>query len=157
MCLLQSIVKPLKYFLIKLNMFLVMNDQWHQKICQYKEIYFWSMEIIGHDTIFTVPWRHTTQVTLIYPWCRICAWVNWVSIGSDNCLSPIRCQALEPNFNEILIKIQNVSFTKMHLKISSAKWRLFCPGEDELRWQTCHDIHTRGMMVAGETATMIHR
>ena len=36
------------------------------------------------------------------------------------------------NFSEILIKIQNFSFTKMHLKISSAKWRPFCPGGDEV-------------------------
>ena len=33
------------------------------------------------------------------------------------------------NFSEILIKIQNFSFKKIHLKISSAKWRPFCPGE----------------------------
>ena len=33
-------------------------------------------------------------------------------------------------FSEILIKIQNFSVTKKHLKISSAKWRLFCPGVD---------------------------
>ena len=39
---------------------------------------------------------------------------------------------LETNFSEILIKIQNYSFTKMHLKISSAKWQPFCPGGDEL-------------------------
>ena len=67
------------------------------------------------------------------------------SIVSDNGFSPIRRQAIiwtivglmsiEPlgtNFSEILIKIQNSSFTKMHLKISSAKRRPFCPGEDEL-------------------------
>ena len=53
-----------------------------------------------------------------------------VSIGSDNGLSPIRHQAiiwfsaellsngpLGTNFSEILIKIQNFSFTKMHLKM----------------------------------------
>ena len=39
---------------------------------------------------------------------------------------------LGTNFSEILIKIQNISFTKKHLKISSAKWRPFCPGRDEL-------------------------
>ena len=37
------------------------------------------------------------------------------------------------NFSETLIKMQNFSFMKMHLKISSAKWRPFCPGGDELR------------------------
>ena len=35
------------------------------------------------------------------------------------------------NFSEILIKIQNFSFTKMHLKISSAKRWPFCP---RMRW-----------------------
>ena len=39
---------------------------------------------------------------------------------------------LGTNFSEILIKIQNFSFTKMHLKILSAKWQPFCPGGDEL-------------------------
>ena len=71
----------------------------------------------------------------------IYASVNRVSIGSDNSLSPIRREAiiltnagslstgtLKTNVSEILIKVQNFSFTKMHLKISSAKWRPFCPG-----------------------------
>ena len=39
---------------------------------------------------------------------------------------------LGTNFSAISIKIQNFSFTKMHLKISSAKRRPFCPGGDEL-------------------------
>ena len=60
--------------------------------------------------------------------------VNWASIGSDNGLSPILRQAiiytntklfsirpLETNFSEIVIEIQIFSFTKMCLKISSAK------------------------------------
>ena len=29
------------------------------------------------------------------------------------------------------IKIQKLSFTKLHMKISSAKWQSFCPGRDE--------------------------
>ena len=71
--------------------------------------------------------------------------MNLVSIGSDNGLSPIRHQAiiqtnagslstgpLGTNFSEILIEIQNFSFTKMNPKTSSAKWRPFCPGGDEL-------------------------
>ena len=79
------------------------------------------------------------------PSVHIYASVNRVSIGWDNGLLPIRRQAiistnvgllsigtLGTNFNEILIKIQNFSLTKMHLKISSAKWRPFCPGGDEL-------------------------
>ena len=63
------------------------------------------------------------------------------SIGSDNGLSPGRRQAiiwtnagilliwpLGTNFSEILIGIQTFSFKKMHLKMSSGKWRPFCLG-----------------------------
>ena len=61
------------------------------------------------------------------------------SIGSDNGLSPGRRQAiiwtnagilltgpLGTNFGEILIEIHTFSFKKMHLKMSSGKWRPFC-------------------------------
>ena len=41
------------------------------------------------------------------------------------------CQ-LQPG-EQILIKLQNFSLTKMHLKISSAKWQPLCPGGDELK------------------------
>ena len=62
-------------------------------------------------------------------------------IASDNGLSPGRRQAiiwtnsgilliwpLWTNFSGILIKIHTFSFKKMHLKMSSAKWRPFCFG-----------------------------
>ena len=62
-------------------------------------------------------------------------------IGSDNGLSPSRHQAIiwtnagislirlsGTNFSEILIKIDAFSFKKMHLKMSSGKWRPFCLG-----------------------------
>ena len=62
-------------------------------------------------------------------------------IGSDNGLSPGLRQAiiwtnaglllirhLETIFSEILIGIQTFSFKKIYLKMSSAKWRPFCPG-----------------------------
>ena len=62
-------------------------------------------------------------------------------IGSDNGLSPGRRQAiiwtnvgilliapLGTNFSEILSEIHSLSFRKMHLKMSSAKWRPFCLG-----------------------------
>ena len=68
-------------------------------------------------------------------------------IGSDNGLSPERRQAiiwtnagilligpLGTNFSEILTGIQTFSFKKMHLKMSSAKWRPFCLGLDVLRY-----------------------
>ena len=62
-------------------------------------------------------------------------------IGSDNGLSPRRRQAiiwinagilligpLGTKFSEIYIEILTVSFKKMRLKVSSAKWRPFCLG-----------------------------
>ena len=69
-------------------------------------------------------------------------------IGSDNGLSPGRRQAIiwnnagllliEPigtNFSEISIGIQRFSFKEMHLNMSSAKWRPFCLGLNELKAQ----------------------
>ena len=68
------------------------------------------------------------------------------TIGSDNGLSPGRRQAiiwtnagillirtLGTNFSEILCEIHSFSFSKMHLKMSSATWRLFGLGLNELR------------------------
>ena len=65
--------------------------------------------------------------------------------GSDNGLSPGRRQAiilanagilsirnLGTNFSEILGVIHSFSFSKMHLKMSPAKWRLFGLGLNEL-------------------------
>ena len=62
-------------------------------------------------------------------------------IGSDNSLSPGRRQAiiwtnagillignLGINFSETLIEIYTFSFKKMHLKMSSGKWRPSCLG-----------------------------
>ena len=68
------------------------------------------------------------------------------NIGSDNGLSPGRFQAiirsnagilligpLGTNFSENLIEIQTLSFRKMPLKMSSAKWCPFCLGLNVLR------------------------
>ena len=86
---------------------------------------------------------------------HICV-VKLTIIGSDNGLSPGRRQAiiwtnagilligpLGTNFNEILIGIQTFSFKKMHLKMSSAKWRPFFLGLNVLtHWHlTPHVMH----------------
>ena len=70
------------------------------------------------------------------------------SIGSDNGLSPGRRQAiiwtnagilfirtLGTSISEILGEIHSFSFWKMHLKMASAKWRLFGLGLNELSWR----------------------
>ena len=71
---------------------------------------------------------------------------NLTTIGSDNGLSPGRRQAINwtiagillirtlgTNFSEILSEIRAFSFKKMHLKMSSAKWRPFCLGLNVLK------------------------
>ena len=63
------------------------------------------------------------------------------NIGSDNGLSPGGRQAIiwtnaeiliietfGTNFSEIIMAIHTFSFKKMHLKMSSGKWRPFCLG-----------------------------
>ena len=67
-------------------------------------------------------------------------------IGSDNGLSPGRHQAIirtnagilliatfGTNFSEILSEIDTFSFIKMHLKMSSGRWRPFCLGLNVLK------------------------
>ena len=85
---------------------------------------------------------HTVLMVLTH-WGRvthICVG-KLTNIGSDNGLAPSRRQAiiwtnagillirpLGTNFSEFLIIIHTFSFNKMHLKMSSAKWRPFCLG-----------------------------
>ena len=98
-----------------------------------------SIMTIIHWCIYNSPGR--CELTHL-PRCRIYASVNWVIIGSDSCLSPGRRQALiwtsagvlfirtlGTNFSEIWSEIHIFSFKTVHWKMSSAKWRPFCPGE----------------------------
>ena len=89
-------------------------------------------------TLCSYALTHWGQVT------HICVSELTIS-GSDNGLSPGRRQAIiwnnagllliEPlgtNVSEISIGIQTFTFKKMHLNMSSAKWRLFPLGLNEL-------------------------
>ena len=73
---------------------------------------------------------------------------NLTIIGSDNGLSPGRRQAitwtnvgilligpLGTHFSEMLIEIHTFSFKKIHLKMSSGKWRPFCLGLSVLSYR----------------------
>ena len=79
------------------------------------------------------------------PYYRKYASENRVSIGLDNSVSSIRRQTiiqtnadllstgpLGTYVSEILIQKAKLSFTKLYLKISAAKWRPFRPLGDEL-------------------------
>ena len=95
------------------------------------------------------------------PVTHIC--VSKLSIlGPENGLSPGRRQAiiwtngaifligpLGTNFSELLIGIQTFSFTKMHLQMSSAKWRPFCLGLNVLYcYQRTNVIWSRTLCTA---------
>ena len=108
------------------------------------------IKILMHGILISASPKRLTDLstqTLLTHWGRvthICV-VKLIILGSDNGLSPGRRQAiiwtnagilligpLGTNFSEILIGIQTCPFKKMHLKMSSAKWRLLCLGLNEL-------------------------
>ena len=101
---------------------------------------------------------HPTGANRLTHWGRvthICVGKQTI-IGSDNGLSPGQRQAIiwtnagilligptGTNFSEILIKSLTFSFTKMRLKVSSAKWRPFCLGLNVLTVPSLgmHTVH----------------
>ena len=97
-----------------------------------------------------------TSVNSLRPVTHKCVG-NLTIIGSDNGLSPGRCQTIiwtnavilliEPlrtYFREMLTEIQPFSFKKMDVKMSSAKRRPFCLGLIEARGQLkCHCVLCR--------------
>ena len=48
---------------------------------------------------------------------------------------------LGTKFDEILIEIHTFSFKKMHLKMSSVKWRPFCLGPNVLKWHLLQGVN----------------
>ena len=107
--------------------------------------------VIYNNVIYARPNYLTNHVNLngtrLTHWGRvmhICV-SKLTIISSDNGLSPGRRQAiiwtnvkillirtLETKFSEILGKIHSFPFSKMHLKMASAKWRLCGLGLNEL-------------------------
>ena len=88
---------------------------------------------------------------------------NLTIIGSDDGLSPGRRQdiiwtnagivligTLGTNFNEILIKIDTFSFKKIHLKMSSGKWRPSCLGLNVLtHWGIDEEYMRQNCVIIG--------
>ena len=98
---------------------------------------------IGHQQVWywlcVYEQRKKWYVELTH-WGRVICISKLTIIGSGKCLSPGWCQAiiwtsagrlligpLGTNFSESLIEIHTFPCKKMHLKISFAKWCLFCP------------------------------
>ena len=113
--------------------------------------------------IFCVFWKLAIGIIVMSLLIVIASLTHWGRVthicvsrltvtGSDNGFSPGRRQAIiwtnagmlliEPlgtNFSENLIEILTFSFTKMRLKVSSAKWRPFCLGLNVLS-QSCYRV-----------------
>ena len=105
----------------------------------------WNLGSLHLHNKIPCNWGHKSLLTHWGRVTHICI-VKLTIIGSDNGLSPGRRQAiiwtnagilligpLGTNFIQILIGIQTFPFKKMHLKMSSAKWRPFCLGLNELK------------------------
>ena len=110
-----------------------------------KQISLTIIIILDFFTVSYTPWGRVTHICVS----------KQTIISSDNGLLPGRRQAIIwnnagilligtlGNFSEILSKIHTSSFKKIHLKISSVKWRPFCPGRwvnkyKTLRAGACH-------------------
>ena len=98
--------------------------------------------------------------------------VNWIGIGSDNGLSPIRRQAiiwtnagmllmgpLDTHFSEILIQMNRSSFKERHRKMLSWKWRPLCLGLNVLSTlplDILHPQHILNILVAKITTPTVN-
>ena len=109
-------------------------------------------------TLALIGWAHAQNDRCIHDiwisqWHRLTHWgqvmhicvSNLATIGSDNCLSPSRHQAIigtnagilligpkGTNLSEVSNELHTFSFKKMHLNVSSVKWQPFCLGLNEL-------------------------
>ena len=123
--------------------------QFHRKCSRYISlIWFWNLLIYDYSGI-THHWhlrsqikRHKYDFVSMITSGLMHKYVSKLTIiGSDDGLLPGRHQAiiwtnagifligpLATKFIEFFIEIQTFSFKKMHLNVSSAKWRSFCFG-----------------------------
>ena len=122
-------------------------DLWEEFVENLIKIKIFSVEKIHLAMLSSECWPFYLCISRETRWGRvthICI-SKLTTIGSDNGLSPGRRQAiiwtnagmlligpLGIKFSEILIEINTFSFSKMHLKMSSAKWLLFHLGLDQL-------------------------
>ena len=117
----------------------------------------WKLLVRGYHLSRITRWGRVTHIC-----------VSEVTIiVSDNGLSPGRHQAIiwnnagilliEPlgtNFSGILIEIHTFSFKKMHLKMSSGKWRPFCLGLNVI--MKFHASHSRWMCITSKYIYFIY-
>ena len=109
--------------------------------CQYWMWLCWLMPAI---LWLMKPSRAGPAVLAHWGWVKHICVGKLTIIGSDNGLSPGRCQAIIWTNDWILLigplgtYFSAISFKKMHLKMSSGKWRPFCLGLNVFKyaWST---------------------
>ena len=156
---LQEIPQPL----ITDNSLKIIHLKFHQNLPGANELNnYFTYEAPGHKLILKEPWYFLGFWSVIFSECHlICKYQHFLthsgrvmhicvskltSIGSDNGLSPGRCQAiiwtnvgisliqiLGSNFSKIIIEIRIFLLTKTPLKMSSGKWWPFCLGLNVLK------------------------
>ena len=89
--------------------------------------------VYRHKNVWEYQWSNfiynCMSTFLHYVHCKD-ALLDCSAPGGERCESLTWVNEIGPlgtNLSEILVQILNISFTKMHLKISSAEWRPFCP------------------------------
>ena len=145
----------------------------------------------NNTDVFSIWWHHhdfiatmteIRNVILVMPlthWGRVThiCFGNLTIIGSNNGLSPGRCQAITwtnagilligplwTHFSEIVIEIYKFSFTKKHFKLLSPKWQPFCLGlhvltpqlyiSQRTNWSSCQVLTRSGS--AGVNLIRLH-
>ena len=124
--------------------------------CIWFQYHYQMPDAMGEMILSKLRLTHWGRVT------HICV-IKLTIIGSDNGLSPGRRQAiiwtnagillirtLGTNFSEIPCEIHTFSFSKMHLKMPSATWRLFGLGLNDLRyyWYWCEFHNSISRVIA---------
>ena len=100
-----------------------------QILSQYNWFPAWGLPLI---TVTGSPARAHGQLAGL--WRPTRPWIHYPAFGKhlaflNQCLVIVSWLLIGTNFSEILLKMQNSSFTKMHLIISFGKRRSFCPGK----------------------------
>ena len=108
------------------------KGQWRGAL-MFSLIYVWINDWANNREAGDLRRQHGHYDVIVMVWC-VHLWVASVLTH----LGVIVCTS----FNEILIKMQNFSFTKMHIRISSAKWRTFGPRGDQLKILWVHHFFT---------------
>ena len=114
---------------------LIGTNHWSMQQLLYKALSITTMcykENLCKTQLYLTHWGWVTE---------ICCVIKLIIIGSDNGLSPDRCQVIiwtnagilligpfGTNFSEILIEILTFQFKKMHFKVLLAKLGPFCLG-----------------------------